>query len=190
MAEKNFTKLCPHCDKEFRSRRTTHTYCSRKCGRLAQPIRSPEERFWEKVDRKGPNECWLWTAGALSAGYGSFHYNGTFIGAHRFAWIVTNGPIPEGLFVCHRCDNPPCVNPAHLFIGSAADNIGDKVKKGRQSHARVLGERHGMAKLTESDVRAIRVAQGLTQRQIAALYGVTHKVIGLVRNRLAWTHVE
>lgn len=102
---------------------------------------SIEGRFWQKVDRRGDDECWHWTASRDPDGYGRFQYpteNGQrHIRAHRWAYLMLVGPIGDGLVVCHRCDNPPCVNPAHLFLGTQLDNNADKVAKGR--HARVWG---------------------------------------------------
>ena len=93
------------------------------------------ERFWNKIDRREPNECWPWIGG-ISRGYGhwSFWESGKCRSttSHRKAWELANGPIPAGLFVLHRCDNPPCCNPAHLWLGTHADNMADKVAKGRQ----------------------------------------------------------
>jgi hypothetical protein len=92
------------------------------------------ERFWPKVDRNGPNGCWVWTGSLGAKGYGrigSGARGAPTLLAHRVAWGFKHGPIPDGLFVCHKCDNPPCVNPEHLFLGTNRDNILDCMSKGR-----------------------------------------------------------
>lgn len=112
--------------------------------------------------------------------------------AHRLAWTLLFGPIPEGLSVCHRCDNPPCVNPSHLWLGTALDNARDKVQKGRMRRGDSRGERNGHAKLTEDQVRVIRqrVKAGETQTALAAEYGVHLITVSQLVRRLTWRHVE
>ena len=91
------------------------------------------KRFWDKVNIAGPDECWEWTAGTYLKGlkYGRFQFEGKAKSAHRVAYILTNGDIPDDMFVCHTCDNPACCNPKHLWLGSAKDNTQDMLKKGR-----------------------------------------------------------
>ena len=114
--------------------------------RSHSPVTSLADRFWRKVDKNGPvvrlglGRCWIWT-GAYSRlpdgrrGYGSISVHDKTVKCHRFAWKLTHGEIPAGLFVCHRCDNPRCVRPDHLFVGTAKDNIHDAVRKGRMRGA-------------------------------------------------------
>lgn len=92
-------------------------------------------RFWSKVEKHEANECWLWTGGArIATGYGRFYAFGEQILAHRFAWELAHGQVPDGLFVLHRCDNPPCVNVDHLWLGTKGDNNRDTAAKGRHWH--------------------------------------------------------
>lgn len=136
------------------------------------------ERFWERVDVAGPDDCWLWTRGKHSDGYGRMDIgNNTNVGAHRISWELHHGPIPPNMYVCHRCDNPPCVNPAHLFLGTIIDNVVDRDAKGRTS----MGEKHCTAKLTSKQVREIFVASG-KHKEIAINYGVTRSTVTHIKN--------
>lgn len=150
-----------------------------------------EDRFWAKVVKKGPDDCWEWTGhrhrGVKYGQIGVGRRVDGLIYTHVLSWQLANGPIPEGLFVCHRCDNPPCVNPAHLFLGTQADNMHDMLGKRRHSH----GEKHA-TKLTANDVRRIRelCAQGATQINVAKMFGVSRSMVGFIANRKRWTLLE
>jgi hypothetical protein len=145
------------------------------------------ERLWAKTNKRGPDECWEWQ------GYRHSKYGHGQIGrgrrgdglvyTHIAAWEVTHGPVPDGMCVCHKCDNPPCVNPAHLFLGTKADNSRDMVRKRRHSH----GEKHA-SKLTENDVIEVRrlLAEGMTQQAIAERFSVSRSMIGQVGRFNRW----
>lgn len=145
-------------------------------------------RFWEKVNKDAPNGCWEWTGSRTRFGHGQLHVNGKAVLAHRFAWELTNGAIPNGMGICHHCDNPTCVNPAHLFLGTQADNSADMVKKDRS----LRGTRHFNAKLTESQVAEIRckyVRNVVTCRILADEYGVEMTTIHAIVRRKNWSHI-
>lgn len=148
-----------------------------------------EERLRYYAPEGDPDECWLWT-GALNKGYGSMSVSGSKKReAHIVAWEIANGRSAKGLIIRHSCDNPPCTNPSHLFDGTHADNVADKVEKGRQS----AGEAHGNAKLTSDAVDEIRdlYATGAwTQQQLADLHGVSRPLVSLVVNRKVWFYME
>lgn len=155
------------------------------------------ERFWPRVDKSG--DCWEWQGGRVPQGYGAFWLDGRNRPAHRVAWELTNGPIPSGLFVLHRCDNMPCVRPDHLFLGTQADNMADKTRKGRaatgerngaltQPETRARGERNGLARLTWDDVRAIRsqAAAGTPRKRIAEQFGVSERHVYTILSGQIW----
>lgn len=135
------------------------------------------------------DECWLWPGKRNSHGYGYKCVRRRAVGAHRLAYEAANGPIPAGLYVCHRCDVRHCVNPAHLFLGTAADNNADREAKGRTRPAR--GERQWLAKLTEPAVRDAkqRRAAGEAIKSIAADYGVGYRAIYDAVRGKNWSHV-
>jgi HNH endonuclease len=170
--------------------------------------------FWANVDKNGPavrpelGPCWVWTRSTHDFGYGRTRdKEGNTRFAHRKAWRLTYGEIPEGLDVLHRCDNPPCVRPTHLFLGTDADNVADKMAKGRESHVGCpggdehwshrdpesvpRGSERGHAKLTEADVLDIRKrhAKGEAQSALADEFGIDKATLHAIVHGTKWTHV-
>ena len=156
--------------------------------------------FYKKFIPEPNSGCWLWTGGLFRDGYGAFWDGLRHTGAHRFSYALHFGNIPPGMLVLHKCDVPCCVNPAHLFIGTNADNSADKLRKGRQARGAThgsrttperfpRGEQHYNAKLTMQDVIAIRSAEGLSHRHLASIYKVNHREIGLIRRGEIWRGV-
>jgi HNH endonuclease len=162
---------------------------SKSCGCLHRL--HPDEAFWSNV--KKTDGCWVWTAKLDSHGYGMSATGARgarrYTGAHRQSWKLTFGDIPEGLCVLHRCDNPPCVNPGHLFLGTQGENIDDMHAKGRASGGSMKGERNPASKLTErqvAEIRALYVPRKITHRQLARDYGVSATAIQEVISRKKW----
>jgi hypothetical protein len=157
-----------------------------------------ETRFWSKVDRNGPvpaarpelGPCFLWTANRNEHGYGKFFVSRGRgqVRAHRIAWELIHGPLGDGIDVLHKCDNPPCVNEAHLSTGTHVDNMRDMSAKGRAVVPRLTGEAHPNAKLTNEAVAAIRrdAAAGATRRSLAARHGVSQGLINKIVHGEAW----
>lgn len=157
-------------------------------GVYAHKSRSVAERFWEKVfigSFSNADVCWLWTASKSRLGYGYFRWPGHTKIAPRVAYELVFGPFPKHLTVCHRCDNPACVRPQHLFLGTQQDNLADMKRK--QRHA--FGERIASSKLTEADVRAIKVSTG-PHRDIAKQYGIHEDHVGRLKAGRRWAHIN
>lgn len=143
------------------------------------------DRFWSKVDKSG--SCWEWVGARNNKGYGQIRINKRLLLAHRVGYELENSKIPDGMCVLHRCDNPSCVNPSHLFLGTVADNNRDMHDKGRAVDNR--GERSGKAKLKEEDVKWIRQL-GAPYRKIAKCFGISSAQVSQIKNRNQWRHVS
>lgn len=154
-------------------------------GRRARPL---AERFWSRVEKRSPESCWLWAGKRNVGGYGRIVNEKRERMAHRVAWELTHGPIPGGFQVLHHCDNPPCVNPGHLFLGTIKDNAKDKIAKGRQAtpapgRGVARGPDHMFARLTWDQVRAIRILRSRENaaiEELAETYGVSPMTIAQV----------
>ena len=140
--------------------------------------KSLQERFEEKYVPVPETGCWIWIASTFLGGYGCIRVDGKIVGAHRLSYELHNGPIPEELHVLHRCDQPPCVRPDHLFLGTHQDNMIDRTVKGRDT-----------SKLTSERVLEIFYAEG-PQREIAANYGVSQSLVSTIKTRKRWKHIH
>ncbi len=173
-------------------------------------MRGPiEVRFWAKVDKRTAAECWPWTASRNRYGYGTFGVGSSSAGvmpvakAHRVSWEIHNGPIPKGMYVCHHCDNPPCCNPAHLFLGTAGDNFNDMRSKARGSsgpshsasvrRGRIGRPPGGRFKLTTFHAQVIRFlheSTSLNMTETAALFGVTISSVSKILSGKSWSKTQ
>ena len=197
-------RICAHCGKNFtiKSSRITNVgdakYCSRDCHYAAcdnrtNCIKNPS-RFWDNVDKNGPipphmphlGPCWLWTAGKAD-GYGSLRDRNRNRRAHRISYEISFGD-PGEFFVCHHCDNPSCVNPSHLFLGTTQENTADMMKKGR--HA--VGEAMHNTKINESQAREIFALyhSSMSSQKIAEKFGISRSQVDNIGHKVAWRHIH
>lgn len=186
-------KTCEVCGESFTPKYrvtkkywATRRFCSDAC-RFAAVVPPPrdgsgkplEDRFWEKVQRGSSNECWLWVGALNPDGYGILaggqdRPDVNLLRAHRVSWEINRGPIDSEQHVLHHCDNPPCVNPSHLFLGDQVANNADRDRKGRGGDRR--GERNGRTVLTDEQVSSIReryARGGITQLDLGKQYGIS-----------------
>ena len=184
-------KWCEHCKEPLkRSKKTKrYKYCSlsysakhREAGRVVDTVKL----FLSNINKT--DSCWLYTKCMSSAGYGRIVIKQKFVGAHRFSYEYFKGEIQDGMFVCHTCDNPPCVNPGHLFLGTAADNNHDKIKKGRDQR----GESHWKSRFTMDEVVQIKamLSSGVPASKIARDLSVHPQTIHSIKQGRTWNAVE
>lgn len=150
---------------------------------------TPQDRFWKYVNKKDEENCWEWTGHRNGLGYGTFTVkNTTRVLAHRFSYKINKGEIPKGYLVLHSCDNPPCVNIKHLWLGSDLDNAHDRDKKGRQAPS--SGESNGNSKLTWDDVARMRGMQSsgcYSLAELGRIFHVSDSMAGRIIKNKAWT---
>lgn len=150
-------------------------------------------RFWSKVDKRGHNDCWLWKAARDKIkGYGLFWFQEIAeTKAHRASWFLANGTLPDDMCVLHSCDNPPCVNPAHLHLGTNEDNVREKVERGRTAKG-AKGETNKTAKLKDEQVKEILIAllRGETPLSIATRYGISRRSVYAYRLGDSYGHIS
>lgn len=151
-------------------------------------IKSKEQNFWNKVEVSGADECWNWIGAKDTNGYGNVKCGRQVTKAHRIAYTLHYGEWPANFMVCHKCDNPSCCNPNHLWKGTGFDNMQDCATKGRNRYAVMFGETNPNSKLSKDQaIQAITlIAQGLTNKRIGHMLGVTHSMISCIRLDKAW----
>jgi hypothetical protein len=185
------------CKNEGRGEYCPAHYQQKRKGKVLKPLQvqyhglTEEERFLKRVNIDQETNCWLWTGSVIKANWHGQWRNakGAIEPTHRAAWRLFKSPIPEGVCICHRCDNPVCVNPAHLFMGSKSDNARDMWEKGRARPKSSLGENHGMSKLTKEIVKEIRSSKE-TGAALAKRFGITATTVCDIRKRRTWSHIE
>lgn len=158
-----------------------------RTGRPASTV----EHFWSKVDVREEDECWEWRGGKDSDGYGGVRVGNRDYRAHRYSWMINYGDIPKNFLVCHKCDNPPCINPKHLFLGTHKDNVNDMISKGRRIYQK--GEERYNSKLTwvkVSEIRTLVKTTDLSQSKIAKLYNISEALVSGIVNNKTWVIKE
>jgi len=168
-------KICRFCGSTFKPTGRSQVYCSTKCSFIAKVTKT--------------DKCWIWSAGIANDGYGVFGSHKSFR-AHRVSYELFVGPIDDGLIVLHSCDNPACVNPSHLSLGTQSDNVHDMIRKGRRKLA--VGSRCGSSKLTEDSVMEIKrlSSTGVGTMELSRMFGVERHAIQKIKSGTTWTHVD
>lgn len=192
--------ICTVCNKENLAFKETTKTCSRKCANQAKAksrafkglrnkTRPLEERFWSKVNKLGPNECWEWK-GSNQKGYGTILIDRKVQRTHRVSYKLSYGDFDETLQVCHKCDNPPCCNPLHLFLGTAKENNEDKIRKGRANMPK--GERNHKSKMTATKVIEMRnlFENGVPRNILSEKFNISWQSVNKIVKREFWKEVE
>jgi len=183
-SKKEVKMFCLFCHKEIPVEKKKAKFCDRKC--MSMSFRSDPVKDFHSLYSVSDNGCWEWTGLIMTCGYGRTTLNGNHIKAHRLSYTLFNGKIPEGMFVCHKCDNRRCINPDHLFVGTAKDNNADMISKKR--NVVLSGEDVVNSKLKENDVIEIFLSK-LDHREIALKYGITRENVGAIKRKKTWKKV-
>lgn len=220
--ETMFKRTCPNCGKDFwrslsQVNQRPYRCCSPECN-IAYRNTTRDERFWILVDKSaGPDKCWHWTGYCGTNGYGQVKIRNRRTSPHRYAYELTFGPIPKGMVICHKCDNPPCCNPAHLFLGTYSDNTQDSIRKGRgyggdrhwtklhpervirgdkhlfHQHPELMqGENSNSAILTAKQVQEIRhlyATGNIKQRELAIQFGIDQTTVSSIVLHKLWKSI-
>lgn len=162
---------------------------------MPPPITDPVARFWRLI-QKSEDGCWIWTGNVSKAGYGNLWTpeKRGYVYAHRFSWRLANGEIPDGLCVLHKCDNPPCVNPSHLFLGTKRDNTHDMISKGRAKlHNPKRGEENGSAIINTEQaiqIKELLATGAFTLKEIASRTRSTTYIVFDIKRGKTWAHLK
>jgi hypothetical protein len=183
-------RVCETCQRSFAHGRPANKgrFCSHLCWRtyrLNELRATSSERFWAKVSVGSDSDCWIWKYGRNNTGYGELSFNGKRQLAHRVAYSLHHDISLPTLYVLHACDNPPCCNPSHLFLGTQKDNMRDCKSKSRARNKPRRGEQHHKAKITAEDAKTIRVSDEPTAL-LSARYGLGYSSIQRIKSGSSW----
>ena len=187
------------CGKKTSVSPTSSSHHDRKAGHPLRFVKGhrytppPKERLYAKIKKNARTGCWEWQGAKTSAGYGLFSVDGSLVYTHRFSYNLHNGRLPDDLHVCHKCDNPSCCNPDHLFLGTDADNLADMRRKNRHSPPpKMTGRRNPSTKISEKDVLQIRKMKkaGKSLKEIAVSFSISKTNVADICKRKIWRHVR